>query len=194
MRPGSRYGVAVTTPRIPSGTARTLGPINWVICKVIAKGAGVPNPHLFTTLGRTGGLYRAWLFYSGHLMPGGKISRKETEMVILRVAHLRDSAYEMDHHIRLGKRAGIDRDLLELIKTGPDAPGLSTRYRTILTAVDELIATKILSDATWNQLATQFDERRLIEFVLLVTQYDGLATTLGVLRVERDYGDRPPRP
>ncbi|MDV8056814.1 MULTISPECIES: carboxymuconolactone decarboxylase family protein [unclassified Rhodococcus (in: high G+C Gram-positive bacteria)] len=186
--------MAVTTPRIPSGTARTLGPINWVICKVIAKGAGVPNPHLFTTLGRTGGLYRAWLFYSGHLMPGGKISRKETEMVILRVAHLRDSAYEMDHHIRLGKRAGIDRDLLELIKTGPDAPGLSTRYRTILAAVDELIATKILSDATWNQLATQFDERRLIEFVLLVTQYDGLATTLGVLRVERDYGDRPPRP
>ncbi|OZC71260.1 4-carboxymuconolactone decarboxylase, partial [Rhodococcus sp. 06-462-5] len=69
-----------------------------------------------------------------------------------------------------------------------------TRYRTILTAVDELIATKILSDATWNQLATQFDERRLIEFVLLVTQYDGLATTLATLRVERDYGDRPPRP
>jgi alkylhydroperoxidase family enzyme len=77
--------------------------------------------------------------------------------------------------------------------TGPHAPGLSTRYRTILTAVDELIETKTLTDATWSELATQFGERRLIEFVLLVTQYDGLATTLGTLRVERDYGDRPPR-
>ncbi|MGV8873298.1 MAG: carboxymuconolactone decarboxylase family protein [Rhodococcus sp. (in: high G+C Gram-positive bacteria)] len=185
--------MTVTTPRIPSGTAKTLGPVNWVICKVIAKGAGVPDPHLFTTLGRTGGLFRAWLFYSGHLMPGGKISRKESEMVILRVAHLRESAYEMDHHIRLGRRAGIDRDLLALIMTGPDAPGLSTRYRTILTAVDELVATKTLADATWAELTTQFDERRLIEFILLVTQYDGLATTLGTLRVERDYGDRPTR-
>lgn len=183
----------MTTPRIPSGTARTLGPVNWAICKVIAKGAGVSDPHLFTTLGRTGGLFRAWLFYSGHLMPGGKISRKESEMVILRVAHLRESAYEMDHHIRLGRRAGIDRDLLELIMTGPHAAGLSTRYRIILTAVDELIETKTLTDDTWSALATQFDERRLIEFVLLVTQYDGLATTLGTLRVERDYGDRPPR-
>lgn len=183
--------MTVNTARIRSSTVTDLGPVNWVICKVIAKGAGVPNAHLFTTLGRTRGLFRSWLFYSAHLMPGGRISRKETEMAILRVAHRRDCAYEMDHHIRLGRRAGIDRDLLALIQAGPDAPRLSSRYAAILTAVDELVDSKSVTDATWAELATRFDERQLIELVLLVTQYDGLATTLGTLGVERDFGDQP---
>lgn len=49
------------------------------------------------------------------------------------------------------------------------------------------MATKNLSDETWASLAQFYDDRRLIEFCLLVTQYDALATTIGVLRIERDF-------
>lgn len=120
-------------------------------------------------------------------MPGGKISRLETELVINRVAHLRDCGYEMDHHSRIGRRFGVTKELLAQVKEGPDALGLSERHRTILTATDELLGTKNLSDATWSALAGEFDERQLIEFLLLVGQYDGLATTIETLRIERDF-------
>ncbi len=104
--------------------------------------------------GRTGGLFRGWLHYSGSLMPGGKISRHDTELIILRVAHLRDCGYEMDHHIRLGRKAGIDAEELARIIEGPGASELSPRHRAILTAVDELVTTKDVTDDTWgNALA-----------------------------------------
>lgn len=102
-------------PRIPPGRFKDLGPINWGIWRVLSKAAGAPDAHLFSTLGRTGGLFRGWLHYSGSLMPGGKISRHDTELIILRVAHLRDCGYEMDHHIRLGRKAGIDAEELARI-------------------------------------------------------------------------------
>lgn len=177
----------VSTPRIPTGSFKDLGPINWVLCRILSKVAGTPNAHLFSTLGRNKGLFRGWLFYSGRLMPGGRISRKETELVINRVAHLRDCGYEADHHSRIGRRFGVTKELLAQVQEGPSSDGLSPRHRKILAATDELLETKNLSDETWTALSHEFDERQLIEFLLLVGQYDGLATTIETLRIERDF-------
>lgn len=176
------------TPRIPPGRLKELGPVNWAAWKVLSFASGTPDAHLFSTLGRTGRLFRGWLHFSGMLMPFGRLSRFDAETVILRVAHLRGCDYEFDHHTRLGRRAGITDEIRERIVAGPDDPGLTDRQRAMLTAVDELVATKDLGDATWTGLSAFLDERRLIEFCLLVTQYDGLATTIGVLRLERDFG------
>jgi AhpD family alkylhydroperoxidase len=162
------------------------GPINWGINKIAAGVMRLPELHLFTTLGRTKGLYRGWMYYSSKMMPFGSLDRIDCEMVIIRVATLRDCQYELDHHKRLGKRAGIDADLLAAITAGPDADGLDDRRRAILKAVDELVHTKDITDETWRALAAHLQERQLIELVLLVGQYDSLATTIGTLRIERD--------
>jgi len=176
-----------STARIQPGRLKELGPVNWVLWRILSKGAGAADAHLFSTLGRTGGLFRGWLHYSGKLMPGGKLSRYESELVILRVAHLRTCGYEMDHHIRLGRRAGVTADILERVLAGPTVDGWTDRDRALLAAVDELVGTKDLSDGTWKALAEHYDERRLIEVCLLVAQYDGLATTIGTLRIQRDF-------
>ncbi|WP_072804292.1 carboxymuconolactone decarboxylase family protein [Rhodococcoides yunnanense] len=177
----------MSTPRIPTGSFKDLGPINWTLWRALSKVAGTPDAHLFSTVGRAKGLFRGWLIFSGRMMPGGRISRKETELVINRVAFLRDCGYEMDHHSRLGRRFGVTAELLALVHEGPSADGLSDRHRTILTATDELLDTKDLSDVTWRALSHEFDERQLIEFLFLVVQYDALATTIGTLRIERDF-------
>ncbi|WP_378743292.1 carboxymuconolactone decarboxylase family protein [Nocardia brasiliensis] len=173
-------------PRISPGRLRELGPINWVVWQVLSKAAGTDDAHLFSTLGRTGGLFRGWLHYSGKLMPGGRLPRHESELVILRVAHLRGCEYEMDHHIRLGKRAGVTPEILDRLRTGPDAPGWSDKHRALLAAVDQLVRTRDLDDAHWASLAEHYDERSLIEIVLLVNQYEGLASTITALRIQRD--------
>ncbi|NLV78385.1 MAG: carboxymuconolactone decarboxylase family protein [Rhodococcus sp.] len=174
-------------PRIPPGRLKELGPINWVAWKALSFASGTPDAHLFSTLGRTGRLFRGWLHFSGMLMPFGRLSRFDAETVILRVAFLRGCDYEFDHHTRLGRRAGITDEVRARIVAGPSDPGLTGKQRAMLTAVDELVTAKDLSDETWLLLSTFFDDRRLIEFCLLVTQYDGLATTIGTLRLERDF-------
>ncbi|WP_225726189.1 MULTISPECIES: carboxymuconolactone decarboxylase family protein [unclassified Nocardia] len=178
--------VSTRQPRIAPGRLRELGPINWAVWQVLSRAIGTDDAHLFSTLGRTGGLFRGWLHFSGRLMPGGKLPRHESELVIIRVAHLRECAYEMDHHIRLGKRAGITEEILERLRTGPSAPEWSAKHRALLTAVDQLVGTRDIDDATWAELAAHYDERMLIEIVLLINQYEGLASTITALRIERD--------
>lgn len=174
-------------PRIAPGRLRELGPVNWVVWQVLSRAAGTDDAHLFSTLGRTGGLFRGWLHFSGKLMPGGRLRRYESEMVILRVAHLRECEYETDHHIRLGERAGITAEVLDRIRTGPAAPEWSAKERALLAAVDQLVATRNLDDETWKALAAHYDERRLIEIVLLTNQYEGLASTITALRIQTDH-------
>ncbi|WP_019932462.1 carboxymuconolactone decarboxylase family protein [Nocardia sp. BMG111209] len=176
-----------TAPRIAPGRLRELGPVNWLAWQALSRAAGTPDAHLFSTLGRTGGLFRGWLHYSGKLMPGGRLRRYDTELVILRVAHLRHCEYETDHHIRLGKRAGVTQEILDRLREGPTAAGWSDRERALLTAVDRLVETRDLDDATWQALATHYDERRLIEIVLLANQYEGLASTITALRIQTDH-------
>ena len=177
----------MTTPRVQPGRLRELGPVNWVVWRVISRVQGVPDAHLFSTLGRTGGLFRGWLHYSGRLMPGGKLRRRETELVILRVAHRRDCGYELDHHLRRGRRAGLSSAELDRVALGPTAEGWSAGERALLTATDQMLDTRDVDDAAWAALSQFYDDRRLLEIVLLVVQYDGLATTIGTLRIPRDF-------
>jgi AhpD family alkylhydroperoxidase len=174
-------------PRIAPGGFRELGLINWLVCRVVSRVAGVRDAQLFSTLGRQRSLFRAWLRFSAQMMPGGKISRHETELVILRVAHLRQCQYEQDHHARIGRRVGIDAEQLARISAGPSASGWSPRQRVLLSAVDELVHAKNIDEPLWAELRMHYDEPQLIELCLLIGQYEALATTIATLRIARDF-------
>ncbi|GAB17528.1 hypothetical protein GOEFS_035_00600 [Gordonia effusa NBRC 100432] len=180
----------MSTPRITPGGLRELGPFNWTFARGASLVTGVDDAHIFSTLGQAKGLFRGWLYYSARMMPFGKLSRKDTEMIIIRVAHLRECEYEMDHHKRLGARAGIKGALYDNVIAGPEA-GWGDRERTLLLATDELVKTRDISDGAWEGLRRHLTEPQQIAFVLLVGQYDSLATTLGTLRIERDTKRRP---
>lgn len=176
-----------TAPRIPPGGVRELGLFGWLFCKLAARLEGVPQVHLFTTLGQNRRLLRSWLPFGALLLGFGKLRRRDTELVILRVAHLRGCAYELQQHRRIAQRRGVDAETQARICAGPTAEGLAERDRALLSAVDELIDTRTLSEQCWQELATYLDRPQLIEFVTLVGQYDALAATLNTLRVPLDY-------
>lgn len=173
-------------PRIPPGGRRELGPLTWCFARLAGAAMRSAPPNLFTTLGRHGPLFWAWLMFAGRLMPGGMLPRRDTELVILRVAHLRRCAYEWEHHVRLGRRAGVSDEELGRVKNGPSAAGWTPRDQAILTAVDELHERGDLGDATWRALSDHLDERRRIELCMLVGHYEMLATTIATLRIQTD--------
>ncbi|MBK9259796.1 MAG: carboxymuconolactone decarboxylase family protein [Polyangiaceae bacterium] len=177
----------MTKARISPGGFFDLGPINWILCRLISLGAGAKDAHLFSTLARQRSLFRGWLSFASRMMPGGTISRHETELVILRVAHVRQCQYELDHHVRIGRRVGVTDDVLERIFAGPEAHGWSDRHRALLAAVDSLLTTKNIDDAGWDALRRHYDEAQSVELCLLVGHYDMLAMTIATLRIARDF-------
>lgn len=174
------------TPRIEPGRRRDVGVLNWVIAWGSGRVSGTGPPNLFLTLGRHRPLYRGWLHFAGRLMPGGTLPRRDTELVILRVAHLRGCTYEWEHHEHLAARAGIGPDVVARVQVGPDDTGWSPRERALLTAVDQLHADQDLTDEAWAELGRHLDDRRRIELVLLVGHYEMLATAIGTLRIDPD--------
>jgi AhpD family alkylhydroperoxidase len=180
----------MTEPRIAPGGFRETGPVIWGFSRLAGVVTGTKAPHVFTTLGRNRGLFWGWLHFAGRLMPGGTLPRHESEMLILRVAHLRGCAYEFEHHRRLGKRAGLTNEQIQALTTDLADGSWSIRELTMLRTADALIASKDLDDAQWEQLSAELSPKSALELVMLVGHYDMLATTLITLRVQPDKASR----
>ena len=173
--------------RIPSGRFRDLGLINWILAKSAARTVGAPEMHLFTTLGHRRLLFWAWAFYSARLLRG-RLPIADTELVILRVAHLRGSEYELQHHRTMGRRRGLNDETQAMIFAWPDPAGrLTDRQQALLSATDEFINDRSISAEVWQQLSSHLDRRQLIEFCMLAGQYDGLAATMSALEIPLDH-------
>lgn len=175
--------------RIPPGGRRELGLINWAISRIAARSIRAPEMHLFTTLGQNRSLFLSFLPYSGVLLNWGKLPKRDKELVILRVGHLRGSEYELQQHRRLARSRGVDSALQDKIFAGPTTPGLTEHQRVLLAAVDEFVLNRDLTDDTFAELSAHLTREQVIEFCALAGHYDAIAAILATLRVPMDFPD-----
>ena len=177
-------------PRIAPAQPRELRPLARLVARIAGRVSGSGPPNIFTTLGRHPRLFRAWLRYSAHLMPFGQLPRRDTELVILRVAWQCRSAYEWQQHVLIALRVGLTPDEIAGAAESPSG-GFTQRQRTLLAVSDELLARRALSDATWNAVRATLGDREAIELFLLVGHYQGLASAIGALGIQVEQGPRP---
>jgi AhpD family alkylhydroperoxidase len=128
-------------------------------------------------------------------MPGGRLPRADSELLILRVAHNTGCEYEWRHHERIAQHSGLSAEEVAHVRLGADAEGWSPRQALFLRAADELHAKRGICDELWSQLSRTLSEPELIELCMLVGHYEMLAMTLNSLGVEPDElpTGRPPR-
>lgn len=172
--------------RIAPGTRHEVGLFAWSFAWLAGRVAHTNPPNLFLTMARRPALFRGWLRFAARLMPRGRLPRRETELIILRVADLRGCAYEFEHHVRLGRRAGVTAQDVSRVQDGSSAQGWTGREQALLHATEMLHEEHDLDDATWSRLREHLDEADAIEFLMLVGHYEMLATFLLTLRVAPD--------
>lgn len=178
---------AGTASRVRPGTWRTNGPLAAGFAQLAGRVTRTAPPAIFTVLGRGRRTFWGWLAFAGTLMPFGSLPRGDSELVILRVARLRGSDYEISHHRQIAQRAGVTADQVEqLISETPEASYFSDRQQSLVAATDELIASDDLSDPAWQRLHDHLGDRGCVEFLLLAGHYRMLATALHTMRIEPD--------
>jgi alkylhydroperoxidase family enzyme len=143
------------------------------------------------TLARHPKLMHAYHSFNGHILFTSSLSPRQRELLILRVAALRDAAYEWEQHVVLAEEAGIDGDEIARIAEGPDASGWSTEDAAMLRAADELIGDAMIADATWAELSQTMDEHQLMDLVFTVGAYELLAMAFRSFGVQLDEDLRP---
>jgi alkylhydroperoxidase family enzyme len=157
-----------------------------LLARLLGAAVGSGPPNIFTTLARHRGLFRRWLRFAGALMPGGRLPRSASELLILRVAHNTGSEYEWTQHERIALTAGLDAEQVARVREGPPWEGWTEQQRLLLRACDELHRDRALSDELWAQLRSRLTDEQLIELCMLVGHYEMLAMTLNSLRVQPD--------
>jgi alkylhydroperoxidase family enzyme len=136
---------------------------------------------------------RAYHVFNGHILFTTSLHPRQRELLILRVASVREAEYEWEQHVILAEEAGIEDDEIARITEGPDASGWSVDDAALIRAVDELLSDAKITDATWATLSDTMDEHQLMDLVFTVGAYDLLAMAFRSFGVQLDDDLAPGR-
>jgi alkylhydroperoxidase family enzyme len=147
-----------------------------------------PVFNIFKTLANHPALAGQFLHWGNQLLFKSSLSPRDRELAILRVGWLAQAAYEWGHHVDIAvNHAGMTEADIALARTGPVA-GSAAADDVLLRAVDELVGDHFISDATWAQLATRYDQTQLIDLVFTVGQYSMVSMALNSFGVQLEPG------
>ena len=132
----------------------------------------------------------------------GARDQRLTELAILTAARALDSQYEWSAHEGLGRSAGLEEEIIDLVRydrslaEAGDLPGLGEAERTIIRAVRELIRAPNLSDEMFEAAQALFGNEGVMDLAGLVGHYTVVNYTLKAFDVQRPAGSvlsLPPR-
>jgi alkylhydroperoxidase family enzyme len=108
----------------------------------------------------------------------------DRELLILRVAWRTRSGYEWNQHHRMGGEVGLTDAKLAAVPEGAAAGVFTPKEETLLRAVDEMIDTYGVCQATWDQLAAHFVPAQLFELLFVIGGYLCLAAVLNSIGLQ----------
>jgi 4-carboxymuconolactone decarboxylase len=164
----------VSTDEQPEGIQQPItGPDTLNVLRLIAN---APN------------VFDGWAQMAGQLFESPTFTPRMREVIILRVAHLQDSPYELAQHVVFARRAGLTDQQIDALQNKADfnAAGFSADERTVVDIVTELCATRRLSDDTFATAHTLLGDEALTELLMIVSCYYGLALVLNAVDLEID--------
>lgn len=141
-------------------------------------------PNIFTTIAHHPRLLKRWTAFGGVLLFRGELSGRDRELLILRTAWNCRAHYEWDHHVTIGRQAGLGDDEIARVTEGPQAAGWTPTESALLRAADELHDHDRIDDGTWSELAAAYGPAQLVEICMVVGQYHLVAFTLNSLGVQ----------
>ena len=158
-------------PSLPESTRKTLASVPLNVVRMCAHASQV----LFEAQGQLG---RA-------VASPDVLAPRLRETIILRVAHLSHSEYELHHHIALGRAAGLTGTELAAIADG-DYASLGPELAAAARFTDEVVAALAPSDATLADLREVVSDQILVNIVLTIGCYMTIARLAAVTGIEPD--------
>ena len=149
-----------------------------------------------------------WMYSPGmaeHLFPAstylrfgadGSRDQRLTELAVLTTARALDSQYIWSGHEPLGRTAGLEEGIIELLRHdrplagAGGLPGLDEPERTIIRTVRELIREPKLSADAFEAAQRLFDNEGVMDLAGLVGHYTFVSYTLKAFDVQRRPGSQ----
>jgi alkylhydroperoxidase family enzyme len=131
-------------------------------------------------------LAKAFFTLNGHLLRATTLTPRLRELVILRMAFLRQSSYEWAQHVFLARDAGLTDHEIAWIAWGPEAPVWDELDASVLRAVGELDRDGFIADETWAVLVEHFSAQQILDVIFTAGAYTTIAWMVESLGVDLD--------
>ncbi|BBX43036.1 carboxymuconolactone decarboxylase family protein [Mycobacterium simiae] len=143
------------------------------------------NLNVFRLLLNAPNVFPGWTRMLDELYASPTFDTRLREAIVLRVAHLQGSEYELAQHLPLGRAVGLTDQELDALATGEFA-GFDRKERAALDVVDELCTTRRLRPQSVAAARKIFGDEALTELLMLVSCYYGLALVLNAADLDID--------
>ena len=140
------------------------------------------SPDLMTPLQKTG----EYLRYKSALPP------RLSEFAILIVARRWNQQYEWHVHRPIAERAGVPAEHAQAVAEGRRPEGMAADHAVVHDFLNELLANRGVSDATYGRALELFGERGVVDLCGLCGYYSTLAMVMNVARTPLPEGVQPP--
>jgi len=144
--------------------------------------------NLFKMMAHAPGLLRPFVNLGSAFLYDGKLDPVTRECAILRVGYLSNASYETAQHEKIGRDLGMSDALLDALKQGPDAAGLSEEQRLAVALVDDVVANVKASDATFQPALAHFGREQLQELTLVTGYYMMVSRYLETFEIDIEDG------
>jgi 4-carboxymuconolactone decarboxylase len=150
------------------------------------------NLNVFRLLANASQVFAGWTQMVDELFESTTFTPRMREVVILRVAHLQGSRYELAQHVGIARTAGLTEQQIEAIRDSGDvdAANFTRTERTALDVTTELCTTHRLRDDTFAAAHAAFGDEALTELLMIISCYYGLALVLNAADLDVDAAAR----
>lgn len=130
----------------------------------------------------------AYNTFGKHLLIDSSLPKRPRELVVLRTSWLLKSEYEWHYHVGYALNVGMTLQEIAAIGTGPSAISWNEQDRAVLSAVDELIESSKISDATWSILSSHLDRHQIMDLIFTIGNYVMLSWAISSMGIQLEDG------
>lgn len=129
--------------------------------------------------------FEPWLRYSNALLRRLELDPLLRELAILQVAHLSDSEYEWTQHVPIAESFGASPQAIAAIEAGRDEDeSLTEEHSEILSFTRGVVVDGAAGEEAVEAMRSRLGERRLVELLLVIGNYLGLARLIATVGLE----------
>ncbi|MEW1654300.1 carboxymuconolactone decarboxylase family protein [Streptomyces sp. NPDC093707] len=150
------------------------------------------NLNVYRALAHAGEPFAGWMLAGRAALTSTVVPARLRELVILRVGHLMHCPYEIAQHTHLAEDCGIGSRQRDALATeGRLAEGeFGPAELAVLEMTTELVTTATLAPATLDRAREVLDDEQLLEVLMIIGRWSGLALMINALDVDIDTDTR----
>jgi AhpD family alkylhydroperoxidase len=152
-----------------------------------------PVANVYATFVKSPLLFRKFSPFANYILNRSSLTKRQRELLIIRVGHANRCEYELSKHVPAGRRAGLDEDEIAALLTDNATAGIAWApgELTLINVVDELVGSHTVGDATWAELASEFTEAQIVDILFTAGAYNMVSWSLNALHVQLDATREP---